>query len=183
MLSREQKIVMSIVLGLFAAVACVCLYGFTVGGEYFCVKYLLYCALTAFILTASAFVFIFKKENIKSIFKKEAFYLTFAAVIVIQFLLYQPLNLLSAPQESREYEVEITQYFDGRGCFDINFIDSDGAERTLYYSYRWISFESDDNNLLINEGGRMIIKDTLGGFNLKHAKLIRVTYDPEQEEE
>lgn len=183
MLSREQKIVMSIVLGTFAAVACVCLYGFTVGGEYFCVKYLLYCALTAFILTASAFVFIFKKEKFKSILKKEAFYLTFAAVIVIQFLLYQPLNLLSAPQDSREYEVEITQYIDGKGCFYINFIDSDGAERTLYYFSPWISFDSDDSDLQISEGGRMIIIDTLGGFGLKHAKFIRVSYDPSVEEE
>ena len=182
MLSREQKIVMSIVLGLFAAVACVCLYGFTIGGEYICEKYLLYCAFTSLVLTTSAFVFIFKKENFKSFFKKEAFYLTFAAVIVIQFLLYQPLNLLSAPQESREYEVEITQYFDGKGYFDINFIDSDGAERVLCYYYEWFSIKPDDNILHISEGGRMIIKDTLGGFGLKHAKFIRITYDPEQEE-
>ena len=71
----------------------------------------------------------------------------------------------------------------GKGYFDINFIDSDGAERVLYYYYEWFSIKPDDNILHISEGGRMIIKDTLGGFGLKHAKFIRVTYDPSVEEE
>ena len=108
--------------------------------------------------------------------------MTFAAVIVIQFLLYQPLNLLSAPEEGCEHEVEITQYYWGGSDTIINYIDSDGLERELIIYVDWVSINSDDNSLHISEGGRMIIKDTLGGFNLKHTKFIRVTYDPEQGE-
>lgn len=184
MLSREQKIVMSIVLGTFSAVGCVCLYGFTIGGEFACVKYLIYSAFTSFILTTLAFVFIYKKENFKSIFKKEAFYIALVAVFAVQTLLYQPLNLLSAPEDGREYEVEITQWdFYGRGELLVYFIDDDGEEREVIVEGKIVIADEDEVVLWISDGGRMIIRDTLGGFGLKHAKFIRVTYDPSVEEE
>ena len=42
MLTKEQRIVISVILGISAVVVFVCLYGFTIGGEYFSIKYILY---------------------------------------------------------------------------------------------------------------------------------------------
>lgn len=70
MLTKEQRIVISVILGIFAVVVFVCLYGFTIGGEYFSIKHILYCLLTSIIMASIAFLFVLREKNLKLYFGK-----------------------------------------------------------------------------------------------------------------
>ena len=37
----------------------------------------------------------------------------------------------------------------------------------------------DSGELYPQTGGRMIVKETNGGFNCKHFEIVKVTYEPE----
>ena len=63
MLDKTQKTVIAIIIGLLAVPICVCLYGFTIGGEWLSFKYIACCLVTSFTLTSFAFLFIFGKET------------------------------------------------------------------------------------------------------------------------
>lgn len=178
MLTKEQKTVISIILGVFAVVAFVCLYGFTIGGDFFSVKYILYCLLTSFIMTNLAFVFIFKKEKFKQVFAKKYYVLVLIILVAVQLLIYQPLNLLSSNDKGKEYEVEITDYSSTRLSSTVYFTDKDGIKRSKDISFKFIVL--DDDELYPQTGGRMIVKETTGGFNCKHFEIVKVTYIPEQ---
>lgn len=178
MFTKEQKTVISIVLGALAIVTFVCLYGFTIGGEFFSFKYLIYCLFTSFIMTSSAFLFIFKKEEMKGWFAKEPYVIVLLIVAALQLLIYQPLNLLSASDNGEEYEVEITDCSNVRLSSTVCFIDKDGVERSKDISFKYII--TDDDELYPQIGGRMMVKETTGGFNCKYFEIIKVTYMPEQ---
>lgn len=176
MLSKEQRIILSIVLGALSIVGFVCLYGFTIGGEYISVKYVLYCLFISFVMTNLAFMFIYKKKVIKSFYKEELFLIVIAVVVVLQMLLYQPLNLLTTNDKGEEYEVVIT---DCDRYYQVYFTDKDEITREKNASLKYmLSFN--DNELSPEKGGRMIVKETTGGFNCKHFTIIKVTYVPEE---
>lgn len=174
MFTKEQKTVISIVLGTLTVVAFVCLYGFTIGGEFLSVKYILYCLLTSFVVTSSAFWFIFKRENFKKLFAKKFYVIVLLIVAALQMLIYQPLNIFSASDNGEEYEVEITDYFRNT----VYFTDKDGTERIKDVTFKYIVL--DDDELYPQTGGRMIVKETTGGFNCKYFEIVKITYIPEQ---
>lgn len=167
MLTKEQKIVISIVLGALAVVIFVCLYGFTIGGEFFSFKYLIYCLVTSFIMTSLAFMFIFKRENFKKLFGKEMYIIVLLIIVALQMMIYQPLNLLSSSDAGQEYEVEVISRF--RNI--VKFFDKDGIAREKYLI---------SDRVWPQDGGRMIVKETIGGFGCKYFELVEVTYEPEQ---
>lgn len=177
MLTKEQRIIISVILGIFAVVIFVCLYGFTIGGEYFSVKYILYCLLTSLIMTSIAFLFIFKREKFKDLFGKMPFIILCFILIIVQLLMYQPLNLLSSSDNGKEYEVEITDYFSSRLSSTVYFTDKDGIERSKDITFKYIVL--DDDELYPQTDGEMIVKERTGGFNCKYFEIIKVTYMPE----
>ena len=177
MLTKEQRIVISVILGIFAVVVFVCLYGFTIGGEYFSIKYILYCLLTSLTMASIAFLFVFKREKFKALFGKEPFIIVCLILIVVQLLMYQPLNLLSSNDDGKEYEVEITDYFSSKLSSEVYFIDKDGIERSKDITFKYIVL--DDGELYPQTRGKMIVKERTGGFNCKHFEIIEVTYMPE----
>ena len=171
MLTKEQKTVLSVIFGIIGSVLSVCLYGFTVGGEYLCFKYLLYCVVTAFVMTSLAFLFIFGKEQVKKLLFKELYVIIVLIVAALQLLIYQPLNLLTAVDEGMEYEVEITDT-DRYGA--TYFTDREKTPRIITYNRVILS----DDELWPEAGGRMIVKETLGGFDCKHFEIVKITYEP-----
>ncbi len=173
MLTKEQKALLSVITVIMCTVASVCLYGFTIGGAYLCFKYLLYCVITSFVMTGLAFLFIFGKKVPRKLIWKEIYTVLVLSVAALQILLYQPLNLLTAEDKVTEYEVEITDSY--HRSYDVFFTDKDGvAQKAKFYSI----FSTDDE-LWPEAGGKMIIRETLGGFNCKHFEIIKVTYEPE----
>lgn len=173
MLNKEQKTVISLILGMLTVILFVCLYGFTIGGEFLSFKYILYCLITSFTITIPAFLFIFKRENFKIVLKKEIHFIFLIITFFLQILLYQPLNLLSSSAQAEEYEVNITDL--SRGT--VYFVDKDGKERKKYVEFRFVF----DEQLTPQPGGRMIVKETTGGFNCKHFEIVSVTYVPRYE--
>ncbi len=177
MLTQKQKTVLSIIIGIISTVLSVCLYGFTVGGEYLSFKYLLYCLLTAFVMTSLAFLFIFGKKIPKELFWKELYVVIILVVSALQLLMYQPLNLLTSEDKGREYEVEITEFYSTGGSTAVYFTDENGIPRKKDITFDFMIM--DEHELTPATGGRMIVRETLGGFNCKHFKIVRVTYEPE----
>lgn len=173
MLTKEQKIVLSVIAGIICTVLSVCLYGFAVGGEYLSFKYTLYCLVTAFLITVLAFLFVCGKEKVKKLLFKKLFIIVTVIVAVLQLLIYQPLNLLTAKDCVKEYEVEIT--YNMPRSSDVYFFDQEGTERVAHFN-RIISY---DDELWPEAGGRMIVRETAGGFDCKHFEIIKVTYEPD----
>ena len=176
MLTRENKIMISVVIGTFAVIVFVSLYGFTIGGEYLSVKYIAYCFLTSFFMTSLAFAFIFKKEHFKKFFAKKPYVILCLILVAVQLFLYQPLNLLSSSDSGEEYEVEITYCSNVKASSTVYFIDKNGVERSKDVSFKYIV--GSDDELWPNEGGRMIVREITGGFNCKYFEIVKITYDP-----
>ncbi|MBQ3137785.1 MAG: hypothetical protein IJB74_09945 [Clostridia bacterium] len=177
MLTKEQKTVLSVIFGITGSVLSVCLYGFAVGGEYLCFKYLLYCVVTAFVMTSLAFLFIFGKKTPKKLFWKELYIVIILVVSALQLLMYQPLNLLTSEDKGKEYEVEITEFYSTRGSTAVYFTDENGIPRKKDITLNFMIMDSGE--LYPQTGGRMIVKETNGGFNCKHFEIVKVTYEPE----
>lgn len=172
MLSKEQKTVISVIGAIIFTVLSVCVYGFTIGGEYLSFSYIAYCLLTAFVMTSFAFLFIFGKKIPKKLLFKELYVIIILVVTALQLLMYQPLNLLTAVDEGMEYEVEITDT-DRYGA--TYFTDREETPRKITYNRVILS----DDELIPTEGGIMIIREITGGFNCKHFEIVKVTYEPE----
>ena len=98
-------------------------------------------------------------------------------VTALQLLMYQPLNLLTAVDEGMEYEVEITDFSSMKGCTEVYFTDKNGTPRKKDITLNFMIIDSGE--LYPQTGGRMIVKETLGGFNCKHFEIVKVTYEPE----
>lgn len=177
MLTKEQKTVISIIIGIICTLISVCLYGFTVGGEYLSFKYISYCLLTSFVMVSLAFLFIFRKKISKKLIIKELYVVFIFIIAALQILMYQPLNLLTAKDKGKEYEVEITDFSSIRGSTSVYFTDENGIPREKDITFDFIIM--DGNDLFPQAGGRMIVKETLGGFNCKHFEIVKVTYEPE----
>ncbi len=171
MLTKEQKTVLSIIIGIIYTIASVCLYGFTIGGEFLCFKYLFYTLLSSLILITLTFLFIFGKETPKKLIWKEAYTVLVLIVAALQLLIYQPLNLLTAKDKGTEYEVEITDT-DRYGA--TYFTDREGIPRKTTHNRVILS----DYELIPTEGGRMIIREITGGFNCKYFEIAKITYEP-----
>lgn len=180
MLNKEQRIVLSVVFGVLAVLGSICIYGFTIGGEPFSVKYILYCLVTSLVMITLVFLFVFRKESFKRMITSEFFLITVLAVAFIQILGYQPLNAFTKNDMGVEYEVEITQGLEYRG-YNVCFIDKEGISRcidtTFDISYIFIG----DDELMPRLGGRMIVREIVGGFNRKYFEIVKVTYEPEAE--
>ena len=172
MLTKEQKTVLSVITGTVCAVISVCVYGFTVGGDYLSFSYISYCLLTAFIITSLSFLFIFGKKTPKELTWKEIYTGLVLTLAALQLFIYQPLNLLTAVDEGMEYEVEITDT-DRYGA--TYFTDREETPRKITYNRVILS----DDELIPTEGGIMIIREITGGFNCKHFEIVKVTYEPE----
>lgn len=178
MLNKEKRIVLTALSGLFLLLTSVCFYGFTVGGEPFSLKYILYCFVTSFIMTSLAFFFILKKDGFKKLFLKDGFVIAVIVVAAVQFFSYQPLNKFTSADAGVEYEVEIIRGFEYRDSI-VRFADKEGIIRELYknldISYMFLL----DGELSPETGGRMIVRETVGGFNHKYFEIVKVTYAPE----
>lgn len=173
MLTKEQKTLISIIIGIICTVTSVCLYGFTVGGDFISFSYISYCLLTAFMMTSLAFLFIFGKEQVKKLLFKELYVIIVLIVAALQLIIYQPLNLLTAEDKGTEYEVEITDTFHKTN--EVFFTDREGIPRETIF-HRFFTYEDE---FWPEAGGRMIVKETLGGFDCKHFEIVKVTYEPE----
>ena len=173
MLDKKQRAVIVIITGLLAVPICVCLYGFTIGGEWLSFKYIADCLVTSFALTSFTFLFIFGKENFRKMLTAKSFAIALLAVFAVGLLLYQPLNILSATGESLEYETDIIW---SHRANTVYFYDSEGIERHKDVSLRYIV--TDDDVLWPETGGSMIVRETMGGFHLKFFEIVEVTYEP-----
>ena len=178
MLTKEQRIVISVIFGCFAVLGSICLYGFTIGGEHLSFKYITYCLVTSFIIASLLFLFIFRKKGIKNIFANKFFILILLAVIGIQILGYQPLNAFTSADVGVEYEVEITEGLEYRQD-NVYFIDKEGVSRFINTTFDISYIIMDDDELIPRTGGRMIVREIVGGFNRKYFEMVKVTYEPE----
>lgn len=177
MLNREKRIMISVYMGLFFVLISICLYGFTVGGEPFSFKYISYCTVSAFLMTSLAFFFIYGKEGLRLFFKK-IFSLIVLSVAVIQLIGYQPLNAFTSGDVGVEYEVKITEGLEYRQD-NVYFVDKEGVTRCINTTFDISYIIIDENELIPRTGGRMIVREKIGGFNRKYFEIVKVTYEPE----
>ena len=59
------------------------------------------------------------------------------------------------------------------------FIDKEGASRFVNTTFDISYIIMDDDELIPRTGGRMIVREIVGGFNRKYFEIEKVTYEPE----
>ena len=166
------KVLLSVILGLLSSVTIVFLYGIFVGGDYLTYSYLMYIVVFSLFSSCLISVFLFGKDFWNKKYGKEIFLVILVAYVALNFLLYPSLNKLTASKEFSEYETEITEcrFYQKSIIREVFFINSENKTvKTKYYD-KMIYL---DDELMPETNGRMIVRESMGGFNLKIYDNIR----------
>lgn len=161
LMSRTNKIILSVVGGLIAIVAFCCLYGFTIGGDN---GIFIVCMIAwSLLITASIFFFIFGKDFIKKQILIEIAVIVLTVVTLLSYFGYDILNRLSADESKTvEYETKITHSIDGKAYF-IDFINSQGIDASIEYYGEILSYEKNEH-MILEEAEFIYVRETPGGF-------------------
>lgn len=171
------KVLMSIILGGLSSIILVCIYGILIGGEYLSFNYLLYVLVISFFSSASISIIFFGKDFFVNVIGKRVFLCVLIAFAALNFILYPSLNKLTASKEFLEYETEITECFTypkSDKC-ELFFMDSENNKAKINYYEPPVYL---DDELIPKTNGRMVVRERMGGFNLKIYELIEITYEP-----
>lgn len=175
------KVLLSVIWGLLSSVTIVFLYGIFVGGDYLTYSYLMYIVVFSLFSSCLISVFLFGKDFWNKKYGKEIFLGILVAYVALNFLLYPSLNKLTASKEFSEYETEITEcrFYPKSIIREVFFINSENKTvKTKYYD-KMIYL---DDELMPETNGRMIVRESMGGFNLKIYEIREITYEPYQAE-
>lgn len=164
-MKKSIKILISVIILIFGIIACDCTYGLIFGGEYGLLAYII-SALFGLILSAFSVLIIFGKKNIKTRTAIDAFISIILIFFILCMLVYKPLNEISGTNEYVEKQVEIVEMYGGGRHLDF-------IEPTFYVTVKdknGKEFVIEEYNSMIDydEGDTVIIKEYVGGFELKY---------------
>lgn len=180
--SSEAKIFLSVMAIVLYSVFSACFYGFLIGGSQFKVSYITYVIFSSFIVSVLLCFFMFGKTFFQRVFGKAyrdgqvCIFIAFLLIICNCFL-YSPFNKLSASDSTViEYETEII-WVESKNRFiteKIYFKDINDKEVFMICYAPPIQEEP-----FAQDGGRMIVRENIGGFGVKYYELKVITYQPE----
>lgn len=167
-MKKSTKILISVIILIFGIIACDCTYGLIFGGEY----RLLACIISAvfgLILSAFSVLIIFGKKNIKTRTAIDAFISIILVFFILCMLVYKPLNKISGTNEYVEKQVEIVEVYGGgrrflfiEPAFFVTVKDKTGREFVIEEYSPIIDYD---------DGDTVIIKEYVGGFELKYYEI------------
>ena len=161
LMSRTNKIILSVIGGLIAIVAFSCLYGFSIGGKNALTA--IFLIVSSLIISALIFAFIFGKDFIKSDKLKNIALGVAIGICVLSYFTYNGLNRISADESKTvEYEAKITYYIEGK-VDSIDFVNSHGDEVRIDH-YDDIIIYGEDEPITLSEAEFICIKEIQGGF-------------------
>lgn len=161
LMSKTNKIILSVVSGLILIVAFCCLYGFTIGGNN--AIWAICLIAWSLLITASIFFFIFGKDFIKNQTLLEIAVVVLIAVAVLSYFTYGGLNRISADEsQTVEYDAEIVSYVTGKPPL-VDFINQQGNEIRIGVYYDFIN-EEEDEYVTLGNAEHILIRETPGGF-------------------
>ena len=172
-MTKETKIILSVIADIILIVAINCAYGFIVGGSPKALPYTLFLIASSIVISLLTFIFIFGKD-FASHDKLKSFAIGFAfAVGVISYFSYGLLNEIATdPQNSIEYETTITyvDYIPKSITDDVYFYDLDGNEICIKYTPAPIQISEDE--FIAEEGAKIVVRETNGAFEYKTYKIL-----------
>lgn len=170
-MKKSNKILITVILLLFAVISADCIIGFTIGNKIGAMHIVILTAIHI-ILSSLAIVFIKGSEYRKTAGYKEALIITTIGLVALSAVMYGGFNKMSAGSESVEYEtyVEYTNQYRGIMFMQVYFNDVQGNTACV----------SDKNILWFDEdtypeyGTPLTIREKQGGFGYPVYEIIAV---------
>lgn len=170
-MKKTDKILITVILLVFAVIGIDCIIGFTIGGEIRLIHIVILVAIHL-VLTYLSILFINGKEYEKSDGYKEALILITIGLVAISYVMYGGLNRLSASNDSVVYDtyIEETNTYEKTIFTEVGFRD-----RNNNLGHAWdktIMWYDDDS--FPEEGAPITIREKQGGFGYPVYELVAI---------
>lgn len=176
-MKKTDKILITVILLIFAVIGVDCIIGFTIGGEIRLIHIVILVAIHL-VLTYLSILFINGKEYEKSDSYKEALILITIGLVAISYVMYGGLNRLSASNDSVVYDtyIEETNSHEKTIFTEIGFRD---RNNNLAHAWDKIIIWYDDDTFP-REGVPITIRERQGGFGYPVYEIVAINGKPER---